>query len=99
MGLLTRLGLIVTLLEQGYALFSSLSIGFATGKIAIILTRNFFNNSKLAKTGSIVGKISFKNLSLAYNLDFAHISNFSISWSVAWNHTYSDNDFINRIKS
>ena len=66
MGLLTRLGLIVTLLEQGYALFSSLSIGFATGKIAIILTRNFFNNSKFAKTGSIVGKISFKNLSLAF---------------------------------
>ena len=62
LGLLIRLALILTLVEQGFSLVSSLSIGFASGKLSIILSRNFFTNSKFAKTGSIVGKISQKRL-------------------------------------
>ena len=62
LGLLTRLGLILTLVERGYSLISILSIGFASGKLAIILTRFFFTHSKFAKTGSIIGVISTKSL-------------------------------------
>ena len=65
LGLLTRLGLLLTLVEYGYSLVSILSVGFASGKLAIIFSRNFFNNSRFAKTGSIVGIISYKNLFLA----------------------------------
>ena len=65
LGLLTRLGLLLTLVEYGYTLVSILSIGFASGKLAILFSRNFFNNSKFAKVGSIVGIISYKNLFLA----------------------------------
>ena len=64
LGLLTRLGLLLTLVEY-YSLVSILSVGFASGKLAIIFSRNFFNNSKFAKMGSIVGIISHKNLFLA----------------------------------
>ena len=65
LGLLTRLGLLLTLVEYGYSLVSILSVGFASGKLAIIFSRNFFNNSRFAKMGSIVGIISHKNLFLA----------------------------------
>ena len=65
LGLLTRLGLSLTLVEYGYSLVSILSVGFASGKLAIIFSRNFFNNSRFAKMGSIVGIISNKNLFLA----------------------------------
>ena len=65
LGLLIRLGLLLTLVENGYSLVSILSVGFASGKLAIIFSRNFFNNSRFAKTGSIVGTISYKNLFLA----------------------------------
>ena len=65
LGLLTRLGLLLSLVEYGYSLISILSVGFASGKLAIIFSRNFFNNSKFAKIGSIVGIISHKNLFLA----------------------------------
>ena len=65
LGLLTRLGLLLTLVEYGYTLVSILSVGFASGKLAILFSRNFFNNSKFAKVGSIVGIISYKNLFLA----------------------------------
>ena len=65
LGLLIRLGLILTLVEKGYSLVSILSIGFASGKLAIIYVRNFFTYSQFAKTGSIVGKTSNKNLFLA----------------------------------
>ena len=44
---------------------SVLSVGFASGKLAIIFSRNFFNNSRFAKMGSIVGAVSYKNLFLA----------------------------------
>ena len=65
LGLLTRLGLLLTLVEYGYSLVSILSVGFASGKLAIIFSRNFFNSSRFAKMGSIVGIISQKNLFLA----------------------------------
>ena len=65
LGLLTRLGLLLTLVEYGYLLVSILSVGFASGKLAILYSRNFFNNSKFAKVGSIVGVISNKNLFVA----------------------------------
>ena len=65
LGLLTRLGLILTFVELGYSLVSVLSIGFATGKLAIIFSRNSFSHSKFAKTGSIVGIISNKSLFVA----------------------------------
>ena len=65
LGLLTRLGLLLTLVEYGYSLVSILSVGFASGKLAIIFSRNFFNNSRFAKIGSIVGIVSHKNLFLA----------------------------------
>ena len=65
LGLLTRLGLLSTLVEYGYSLISILSVGFASGKLAILFSRNFFNNSKFVKMGSVVGIISNKNLFLA----------------------------------
>lgn len=65
LGLLSRLGLLLTLVEYGYSLVAILSIGFASGKLAIIFSRNFFNNSKFAKVGSIVGIVSHRNLILA----------------------------------
>ncbi len=65
LGLLTRLGLLLTLVEYGYLLVSILSVGFASGKLAILYSRNFYNNSRFAKVGSIVGVISNKNLFIA----------------------------------
>ncbi len=65
LGLLIRLGLILSLFEQGFSLTFILSIGFASGKLAIIFTRNFFPHSNFAKIGSIFGKISSKNLFIA----------------------------------
>ena len=61
LGLLARIGLAVNLVDLGYSLVFVLSAGFASGKLAIICTRNFFNPSKFAKTGSIIGFISTKN--------------------------------------
>jgi len=65
LGLLAKIGLTITLVEQGYLLISTLSVGFASGKLAILFSRNYFTNSKFAKTGSIVEVISNKNLFLA----------------------------------
>ena len=65
LGLLTRLGLLLTLVEYGYSLVSTLSVGFASGKLAIIFSRNFFNNSRFVKMGSVVGTIANKNLFIA----------------------------------
>ena len=53
------------MVEYGYSLVSILSVGFASGKLAIIFSRIFFNHSRFAKVGSIVGMISYKNLFLA----------------------------------
>ena len=62
LGLLLRLSLTLSFVDLGYSLFSILSIGFASGKLAIIYTRKFLNKSKFAKLGSIVGEISNKSL-------------------------------------
>lgn len=55
--ILTRLFIILELVNAGYSLIIILAGGFATGKLAIIITRVFFNPSKHAKTGSIIGSI------------------------------------------
>ena len=65
LGLLIRLGLILTLVEYGYTIVASLSIGFASGKLSIIFLRNFSSNSKFTKIGSIVGLVSYTNLFVA----------------------------------
>ena len=62
---LSRFGIMLSLVEAGYSLVSILSIGFASGKLAIIVARNFFRNSKFAKTGNIIGVVSIKNVFIA----------------------------------
>ena len=47
-----------------------LSIGFASGKLAIIFMRNFNNTSSLAKIGSIIEIVSPKNMIFASLLWF-----------------------------
>ncbi len=54
---LTRFFIILGLVNAGYSLIIILSCGFATGKLAIIITRIFFNPSKYTMTGSIIGSI------------------------------------------
>lgn len=63
--LLIRLGLTLALIEQGFYLLFILAIGFATGKLAIMFTRNLFILSSFANTAGVVGKISNKNFFLA----------------------------------
>ena len=65
LGIILRLGLMMTLVEKGYSLVSILCIGFSSGKVAIIFARNFFSNSNFAKVGSIMGEISLKKLLIA----------------------------------
>ena len=65
LALLLRFGIILSLVQAGYSLVNVLSIGFASGKFAIIIARNFFKNSKFAKTGSIIGVVSIKNVFIA----------------------------------
>ena len=70
LGLLIRLGLVISLVNFEYSLLIILSIGFASGKLAIIFMRNFNNNSSLAKIGSIIEIVSPKNMMLASLLWF-----------------------------
>ena len=65
LGIILRLGLMMTLVEKGYSLVSILCIGFSSGKVAIIFARNFFSNSSFAKVGGFVGEISSKKLIIA----------------------------------
>tara|TARA_B100000989_G_scaffold279800_1_gene242752 strand:+ start:429 stop:1208 length:780 start_codon:yes stop_codon:yes gene_type:complete len=65
LGFLIRLGLVSSLAENGYSLVSILCVGFASGKLAILVSSNLIKRSKFAKMGSIVGMISKKNLILA----------------------------------
>ena len=62
LGLLIRVGLIVSLVDLGHSFAIVMGTGFASGKMAIIVTRKFFNPSYLAKTGSIIGYISAKSI-------------------------------------
>ena len=98
LGLLTRLGLLLTLVEYGYLLVSILSVGFASGKLAILYSRNFFNNSRFAKVGSIVGVISNKNLFLA-TLIWALPTSIIIPflWNIVWCNTNDIYNFYNGI--
>ena len=65
LGFLIRLGLVSSLVENGFSLVSILCSGFASGKLAILVSRNLIKQSKFAKIGSIVGEVSKKNLILA----------------------------------
>ena len=65
LGLLIRVGLVVSLVDLGYSFALIMGIGFASGKLAIIITRKFYSPSNFAKTGSIIGFISAKNILLA----------------------------------
>ena len=62
LGLMIRISVLATLVELGYSLAIMLSIGFATGKLSIILARNFIKPSNYAKQGSILGEVSPINL-------------------------------------
>ena len=65
LALLIRLGLAINMVELGYSLILILSSGFASGKISIIYTRNFFTVSTFSKTGSIIETVSTKMLMIA----------------------------------
>ena len=65
LGLLIRLGIIMTLVDLGYSLVIILSTGFASGKLSILFIRNFFNPSNFAKTGSIIEYVPLKSLLIA----------------------------------
>ena len=65
LGLLIRLGLMVSLVDLGYSLVVILSAGVASGKLAIILLRNLFNPSEFAKTGGLFELVSPFNLFFA----------------------------------
>ena len=65
LGLLIRLGLVVSLVELGNSLILILSVGFASGKLAIIFLRNLYKTSKFSKTGSIIEKVSILKLIFA----------------------------------
>ena len=42
-----------------------LAFGFATGKLAIIIIRNYFDTSVFSKTGSIIEPVTTKNFIIA----------------------------------
>ena len=65
LGILIRVGLVVSLVDLGYSLIIVLSIGFASGKMAILISRNFFNLSDFAKTGSVFGSVTSANILIA----------------------------------
>ena len=59
LGLLIRLGLVVSLVELGNSLILILSVGFASGKLAIIFLRNLYKTSKFFK--EIINKYNISN--------------------------------------
>jgi adenosylcobinamide-GDP ribazoletransferase len=65
LGLLIRLGLAINMVELGYSLILILSSSFASGKLSIIYTRNFFSVSTFSKTGSIIEIVPTKMLVVA----------------------------------
>ena len=67
---LMRLGLVMSLVELGYSLMVILAFGFAAGKFAVILIRNFFDVSIFSKTGSIIEQVTIKNFMIAFVLWF-----------------------------
>ena len=65
LGLIMRIGIVISLVELGYSLAVVLSIGLASGKLAILYTRAFFNPSDLANLGHSLGSIPTTNLVIA----------------------------------
>ena len=65
LGLLMRVSLVASLVDLGYSIVFILCAGFASGKMSIIVARNFLYPSKFAKTGSIIGFISAKTFCYA----------------------------------
>ncbi len=65
LGLLIRIGLVASLVDLGFSFALIMGSGFASGKLAIIVTRKFFSPSYLAKTGSIISFISTKSILFA----------------------------------
>jgi len=65
LGLLMRIGVVISLVELGYSLAVVLSVGFASGKLAILYTRAWFNPSDLANLGQSLGPIPSINLVVA----------------------------------
>ena len=74
LGLLIRLGLVISLVDLGYSLLVILCFGFASGKLAIILIRNLYDTSIFSKTGIIIEYVSIKNLLAAIILWFIPIA-------------------------
>ena len=73
MGLLIRLGLVISLVELGFSMILILSFSFSFGKLSIIYIRNYYSVSKFSKTGSIIEKVSYKSLILATTIWFLPI--------------------------
>ena len=65
LGLSMRIGVTLSLVEFGYSLAIVLSVGFASGKLAILYTRAWFNPSDLASLGHSLGPIPTINLAIA----------------------------------
>ena len=82
LGILFRVALTIGLVDQGYSLFFVLGAGFATGKLAIIITRNFFKSSEFAKIGSIINHISINNYIFAILIWLLPIIIFFPFWSI-----------------
>ena len=70
LGLLIRLGLVISLVELGISIIVILSFGFASGKLAILFLRKLYKTSKFSKTGSIIKNVSITKLILAIILWF-----------------------------
>jgi len=82
LGLLIRLGLAINLVELGYSLILILSSSFASGKLSIIFTRNYFTVSTFSKTGSIIETVSTKMLIIASLIWLIPIVYFFPFWGV-----------------
>ena len=82
MGLLIRLGLVMSLVEIGYSMISVLSFSFSFGKLSIIYIRNYFSVSKFSKTGSIIEKVSYKSLIVASTIWFLPVVFFFPFWGI-----------------
>ncbi len=82
LGLLIRLGLAINLVELGYSLMLILSSSFASGKLSIIFTRNFFTVSTFSKTGSIIEAVSNKILLIASLIWLIPVVYFFPFWGV-----------------
>ena len=82
LGLLIRLGLVVSLVELGYSIMAILAFSFASGKLSIIFIRNFFNVSSFSKTGSIIENVSTKNWLVATILWFVPLPFIFPFWAI-----------------